>query len=203
MRFIKIAIIILAIMPVITRADSPITSTDFYTAYLDVKMVEEASKTKMMTEKIAQFLMSNENPIDRKAAVINALSWDIEGKKNAELFKIHLATKYGSDAKDLKLSQLDGDELFCLGYLTIMDDYFSPEKAIPILEKAKNKNPQSFTVAVVLMLAKSQKAMDSGFCDVWKLASEVFSDGSLKQDMRPEAKKIIYDYLVIYKTDCQ
>jgi len=68
---------------------------------------------------------------------------------------------------------------------------------------ARNKNPESFTVAVVLMLAKAQKGMDSGFCGVWKLASEVFSDRNLKQDMRPDAKKIIYDYMVLYKSDCQ
>lgn len=56
----------------IASADSPITSTEFYEAYMDVKMVQRAHLQSVLGFEIAEFLSSPENPIDEKAAVINA-----------------------------------------------------------------------------------------------------------------------------------
>ena len=64
---------LLLIFPAASYADSPITATKFYEAYLDVKMVERAHLEGVMGLEIAEFLTSQENPIDVKAAVINAL----------------------------------------------------------------------------------------------------------------------------------
>jgi len=203
MRSPLIALAILLLWPMLANADSPITSTDFHKAYMDIKMVEVAAEAKTINPDIAAFLMNSKIPLDIKAAVINALSWDINGKKNAELFKIYLGLKYRIRAKDLKISKLNGDELFCLGYLTVMDDYFRPEVAIPILEKSRKKNPDSFTVAIILALAKAQRAMDSDWCNVWNPVRQVFDDETLARDMRPEAGKIIYDYMVLYKQSCR
>ena len=77
---------LLFIFPATSRADSPITATDFYEAYMDVKMVERAHLERVMGLEIAEFLTSPENPIDVKAAVINALSWRFDGENNAELY---------------------------------------------------------------------------------------------------------------------
>jgi len=74
----------------IANADSPITSTDFYKAYLHIPEVEEANKVGVLSDKIAQYLLDSENSLDKKAAVINALSWDFDRKINAYLFKRHL-----------------------------------------------------------------------------------------------------------------
>lgn len=61
-------------------ADSPITSTDFSDAYLDIEIVKKAKAEGILNLEVAKYLSSPTNPIDIKAAVINALSWKLEGK---------------------------------------------------------------------------------------------------------------------------
>jgi hypothetical protein len=127
---------LLSLFPATSHADSPITATKFYEAYMDVKMVERAHLEGVMGLEIAEFLTSIENPIDVKASVINALSWKFDGKNNAELYAYYLALLYHVSITELDTEFLSADEIFCIGYLTAMDDYFHPEKALPILEEA-------------------------------------------------------------------
>ena len=152
---------------------------------------------------IAEFLSSPENPIDIKAAVINGLSWRIDGKSNAELYTYYLALLYHLPLKELDIDVLSADEVFCIGYLSIMDDYFYPEKALPFLEKAQEMAKDSFTVSIVLALAKAQMAFNSDWCEAWKLVENVLKNKDLKQDLRPEAAKMIVDYMMLYKEYCK
>lgn len=182
-------------------ADSPITSTDFYTAYLDVEIVNTAESEGIVNSEIAKYLSSPENPIDVKAAVINALGWDFEGKSNADGYA---KLVFGKSVKDLDLNNLSGDQLFCLGYLMAMDDYFNVDNAIPILEKANSKMADSLTVSLITAVVKAQKAMDDteNWNEVWELvAGGVIYDKDLKQDLRPEAGKIIFDYMSLYSDE--
>nr|MBP8917330.1 hypothetical protein [Chitinophagales bacterium] len=94
------------------------------------------------------------------------------------------------------------DELLCLGYLIAMDDYFVVDEAINILEMAASKKKTSYTINLILAMAKAQKAMDTDFCRVWTLTSAVIQDGSLKRDMKTSAIQAIVDYMILYKTDC-
>jgi hypothetical protein len=69
------------------NADSPLTSTDFYKAYLDVPEVLEASKSDgVLSSNFFNFLNAKENKIDAKIALINALKWNLKGKKNAQVY---------------------------------------------------------------------------------------------------------------------
>ena len=194
---------LLLIFPAASRADSPITATGFYEAYLDVKMVERAHLEGVMGLEIAEFLTSPENPIDVKAAVINALSWRFDGKNNAELYAYYLALLYHVSVTELDTEFLSAGEVFCIGYLTVMDDYFHPEKALPILEEAHKVMKESFTVSIILALTRGQKAMDYDWCEVWRLTEEVLKNKELKQDLRHEAMKMILDYMVLYKEYCK
>lgn len=186
-----------------SHADSPITSTKFYEAYLDVKMVQRAHLEGVMGLEIAEFLSSPENPIDVKAAVINALSWRFEGKNNAELYMYYLGLLYHVSILELDTDFLSADETFCLGYLMVMDNYFHPEHAIPLLEEAHKVMENSFTVSIIVALAKAQIVLTEDWCEVWKLTERVLENRALKQDLRPEAIKIIVDYMVLYKDYCE
>jgi len=194
---------VLFMFSAVTHADSPITATDFYEAYMDVKMVERAHLEGVMGLEIAEFLTSPENSIDVKAAVINALSWKFDGKNNAELYAYYLALLYHVSVTELDTEFLSADEIFCIGYLTVMDDYFHPEKALPILEEAYKTMGNSFTVSIILAIAKAQRAFDSDWCEVWKLTEAVLQNKELNQDLRPEATKMIVDYMVLYKEYCE
>ncbi|MFN3532610.1 MAG: hypothetical protein ACK41Q_08915 [Candidatus Brocadia sp.] len=47
-----------------------------------------------------------------------------------------------------------------------MDNYIHPENAIPLLEEAHELMKESFTVSMVLALAKAQLAFDSDWYKV-------------------------------------
>ncbi len=184
-------------------ADSPITATDFSEAYRDVKMVQRAHLEGVMGIEIAEFLSSPENPIDVKAAVINAISWRFEGKNNAELYTYYLGLLYHMSITELDTDFLSADEIFCLGYLIAMDNYFHPENAIPLLEAAHKVMKDSFAVSIVLALTKAQLAFEQDWCEAWKIVESVLRNTDLTQDLRSEAKKIIVDYMILYKEYCK
>lgn len=202
--FIPVFIVnVLFLCSSVSYADSPITATDFYEAYRDVKMVQRAHLEGVMGVEIAEFLSSPENPIDVKAAVINALSWRFEGKNNAELYTYYLGLLYHLSITELDTDFLSADEIFCLGYLIAMDNYFHPENAISLLEEADKLIRDSFTVSIVLALAKAQIAFEKDWCEAWKTIERVLKNTDLNQDLRQEAKKIIVDYMILYREYCK
>ncbi len=59
-------------------ADSPLTSTEFYKAYIDVPEIKEAANSDgKLSDNFFTFLISNKNDIDVKIGLINALKWII------------------------------------------------------------------------------------------------------------------------------
>lgn len=185
----KLLLLLLALTS-LGRADSPLTSTDFYTAYGDIKLVAAAAKSHKLDQAMADFLASPKTPIDQKAALINALGWNFEGQSNAARFR--------------QLAKKPADEAFCLGYLTAMDDYNQPEKALPQLDRAVQQRPTSYTVAMIRALVRSQRYIssepDTGkWKNVWPQIEAVLKDKKLNADMRPRAIQVILDYMKGYE----
>ena len=196
---LTLGVLFTLMLPVIALADSPVTSTPFYEAYSDIGAVARAHEGGVMTLSIAKLLSSSHHTIDVKMAVINALSWDIDGKSNGELYSYFLALKYGLPLDELDFATLTSDEQLCLGYLYILDDYFHPDRGITLLEMANERVEDSFTYSIILAIGRAQEAMDYDWDEVWKLAERVFGNKKLKQDMREDAVNIIRDYMVLYK----
>ncbi len=186
-------------------ADSPITSTDFHRAYSDVALVKEAAESDgILTQKMAAMLSAEDYPIDYKAAIINALSWDFEGKSNAKRYMAYLKQKYyGTDIDSSTYEPLTGDELFCLGYLRAMDDYFDVTGALDMLDLAWAKNDTSFTISMIYGIIEAQEAMDYDWCEMWLIIDDVLSDEMLEFDMREAAVTIIVDYMILYADECE
>jgi len=189
------------------RADSPLTSTDFYGAYLDIPLVKEARDAGVLNDKMCAYLADPKNPIDAKAALINALGWDSDGKENSKIYVQYLAKLRNIDTnKELDdMGKLfKGDDYFCAGYLLALDDYFNVENALPFMELAVQNNPTSYTVSIIRALIRAQIAMDdmSNWCGVWKEADAVYQNKGLKLDLREKGRKAIYDYMVLYKAEC-
>ncbi len=195
-----ITITLSLVFPVKSYADSPVTSTDFYSAYLDIDEVSRAVDMFNIDPETAQYLSDPGNPIDVKAAVINAISWSTGGKDNAERYSGYIFDK---PLSELDMDSLSAHDLFCIGYLLVMDDYFNPERALPVMEKALSAMGDSFTVSMVTAIVKAQIALGNRgeWHMVWKMAEDVVQNKDLKQDMRPEAIEIIIDYLVLYRED--
>ena len=182
-------------------ADSPVTSTMFYNAYIqlenaDVLYVEQRG----LDDYAISRLLSNDVSIDVKAAMCNCLGWDIDGNKNAKTF--YKALLKFHRVKSANISSLTGDEALVYGYLLLLGDYFNPANAEPYLQHAIALKPKSYTCAMILALCHAQEVMDYNYCSVWKCYQEVDTNKSLNRDLAIGAVEIIYDYMKLYEETC-
>lgn len=178
-------ILFLTVMPAV--ADSPLTSTDFWTAYRDVPEVMRAQKNRQVDASLVAYLRGPA-PIDCKAAVVNALGWNADGQSNARTFRNLL--KKNDD-------QLTPHENLCLGYMLAMDDYFHPQAGLPYVQKARLNLPRSRTVALINALMMAQ-ANGQNWRQHWPMTQRALNDKALEPDLRPAAQKIIVDYMKLY-----
>jgi len=181
-------------------ADSPLTSTPFHEKYTDIDIVLQAEQMGTINREIANYLHNVNNPIDIKAAVINALGWDINGKNNAREYTMIIYNSYVISDDMIAAST---DEAFVLGYLHAMDNYSDPDYALNYLKMAQQSNSKSYTVNLIYRLVKAQKAMDTDFCKAWQQVNKVYLNDDLNMDMREDARKVIYDYMINYKGYCK
>lgn len=201
MKEIKFLIcIFILVMPGFIQADSPLTSTPFHEKYTDVDIVLQAEQSGTINREIADYLHNENNPIDIKAAVINALGWDFNGKNNSREYTMIIYNTYVISDDMISAST---DEAFILGYLHAMDNYMDPDYALPYLKTAKENNSKSYTVNIIYRLVQAQKAMNTDFCKAWNYVNKVYLDDDLNSDMREDARKLIYDYMINYKGYCK
>lgn len=183
------------------NADSPLTSTPFYQAYLEncddgvhCSLLQRARSTQVLNEEMAYFLYSYATPIDQKAALVNALGWNFKGQKNAQ--------RYLQFLRQNSRFSVSADDFMVIAYLTAMDDYFHPELARPNIDFAHSLKPDSFTIAVVKGLIEAQTYCDF-FCSnpkIWQAHSAVVDAYTEKaRDLKPTALQIISDYLILYR----
>ncbi|MBC8047076.1 MAG: hypothetical protein H7Y00_09800 [Fimbriimonadaceae bacterium] len=185
-----------------TKADSPITSTYIYPAYLDYEIVNYAIETGSVDEKIASYLSDENNLMDVKVAVINAIGWNYEGNKNSHVFLDHLAKQNNTTAEKLNKNDLSGSNLLCFGYLLAMDDYFNIAESFEIVTMAKEKLNTSYTAHLVHAIVGAQKEFDYNWCGIWQITRNVLTNNSLKRDMRTTAIQSVVDYMILYKSYC-
>ncbi len=196
---IIIIIFILAVfVPVF--ADSPLTSSPFYKAYSELNIIKVAKAKGILNMEMAEYLSSGSVTLDLKAALINALSRSFEGNYNSELYSYYLCLKYGSPLENLDNTGLSPDELFSLGYLKAMDDYFDVHSSLSLLDLAMESLDDSLTATLIYTLVQTQEMMQSqDWSGIYPSFEEVINDEMLRVDIRPEAVGIILDYIVLYK----
>src|SRR5690606_14277020 len=118
------------------KADSPLTSTNFSSAYADLEIIQIAkAQNGVLNDELMSYLVSTKNPVDVKLAVINELGWDFNGKNNYDLFMAYL--KSNGYKKEKKIAKKGGaDLLICIAYIKAMDNYFQVSDAISWAKKA-------------------------------------------------------------------
>lgn len=198
------------------RADSPLTSTDFAAAYEDVPAVRVARNTHVAAGQVLTFLLGDA-PTGQKAAVVNALGWNVEGQRNGSRFLEGLATARGISLEDIRLSDLTPSDRFVLGYLLAMDDYnqLSPLQpgshealwqATPmqLLSQAAHDLPNDFTVQFVRAIVQGQQDFDQAWCSIYVSSRQVLEQFPVAQrNLRPAAVEMAMDYLNLYQSACQ
>ncbi|MEQ8190052.1 MAG: WD40 repeat domain-containing protein [Candidatus Eremiobacterota bacterium] len=192
-------------------ADSPLTSTEFYNAYMDIEQVKNA-KGATLNEDIFNFITDPYEPLDVRIAVINAMGWNINGTDNGRIFIDLMARKLNKVPGKIKISDLSSEEILCLGYMLSMDDYFtlSPssetggevETSAPmtLVKKAALQKPDNFTIQLIASLVKAQSLLssESEWGNIYLTVNRVVSS-DLEKNMRKEAIGIIMDYIGSYK----
>ena len=100
---------------------------------------------------------------------------------------------------------MNDEELFCLGYMTVMDNYFDPEKSLIYFESASSSIRESYTFQIINALIKTQSLIkdQDKWCRIWITVNAVETNKELKVDMNTGGRKIILDYIKIYKDNCE
>lgn len=185
-------------------ADSPLTSTEFYIVYYNVKIVNEAANSGgKLTGKLMIYLADPLQPIDIKMALINRLGWNAKGKKNSKIFMRFLKKIHGYKTDESLINSISGEDLTCLAYLKAMDNYFNVEKALDYSNLAIKKSPNSFTINIINALLKSQIFLKSDSCKVYQVLEDVRVNSDLKNDFKKEATDVIFEYVTMYKESCK
>ena len=189
------------------KADSPLTSTDFYRAYLNESIVLAASKAEgVMDVEYVEYMMNSKNPIAVKMALINAMGYSTDGSADrSTFFTGFMETAMAYHNIDVFLAKGTADEILCLAYITAMDNYNNVTDAIKYAEIALKKNPNSYTFNLITALIKSQSKIgdQNSWCSIYSLCDKVRQNSVLKVDMKPEAASIIFEYTDLYKEYCK
>ena len=185
-----------------TFADSPLTSTDFYKAYLDIPLIQKTANSKgVLTDEVFEYL-SSKNSLDKKVALINALKWDFDGKNNSVLYIKKLLVLHKNYTLTNFYQKATPEELLCYGYLKAMDDYFDVKRASVFTSRAQKLNPGSYTIAVINHLITAQMTDRNNWCEIFSGFDTIKQNKLIKVDFRTKASGIIYEYLKNYKDYC-
>ena len=198
--FLLFALLISAVQ--LSFADSALTSTEFYKAYLDVPIVKAAADQ-------PNVLFDEANPLDVKLALINAVGWEIEG---LTAYKDYLnyciqhfpKSKYGI-APGKRVTQQDvfkhasPEQKAVLVYLSAMSNYFNTAamtKMVRMAMTTPRTDKQSFMLAIGLV--KAQIALDNDWAEVYPIVYDCVNKPRIK-DMRPEAIDLVMEYINEYE----
>lgn len=186
-------------------ADSPLTSTDFNTAYSHLNIIKLAKDADgKLSKELTDYLMDANNPIDVKMAIVNGLGWKISGQKNSLIFYEALEKYYGYEELYEFMEKGSAANLLTMAYLLAMDNYFNVKMAYDIARVAVVKNKNSYTANIIYGLIKAQTNLKDreNWCAVYNATDAVRKDKSLVMDMNESAKNIIFKYMDGYKRYC-
>ena len=183
---------------------NPVTLTSFYSAFDYLNEVQTVLDRGMIDGRMISYLLDETTPIDEKAGIMNALVEKNTTQTNALTIKQLLARKYGENWQSMDLSKLSGSELFCLGYLSILDEEGNPENGLPILKMATEKNPNSSTINLIYSLALAQEFLNQNKdCEAWKACNIVKTNTSLNGDFDQGAANQVFEVMETYNNGCE
>ena len=202
------------------KADSPLTSTVFYKAYLSIPEVKKASESEILTAEMMSFLSNKDNKAVHKLALVNALSWGDTVKTTT--YESFLFEKYPALDKEVfnelrvykdsvietpSIKMLTSDELMVWSSLQINGDYFNPIKggnaAIIIIRKHRKEKSQAHVLPLTLILCQIYMDDRDKWCDIYNtfvsyVIQTEYSEGLFSE----EALIQMLDYIGLYKGSC-
>ena len=207
--FLLFALLISAVQ--LSFADSALTDTEIYKAYLDVPIVKAAAdQPNVLSEEAKDYLFDEANPLDVKLALINAVGWEFEG---LTAYKDYLnyciqhfpKSKYGiAPGKRVTIQDIyknaSCEQMATLVYLYAMNYYSDTASVYGLMEEAMQTpltNKQSFMLPMGLVVAHTASAMND-LGNIYPAINYYVNSPEIK-DMRPKAIEIVMAYANRYK----
>lgn len=206
--FLLFALLISAVQ--LSFADSALTSTEFYKAYLDVPIVKAAAdRPHHLSEAAKAYLFNEANPLDVKLALINAVGPNPDGLATygeyIEYCIKHFPKKKYGIAPNKRVTIQDiyknasCEQMAALVYLSAMSNYFNTaamSKMVRMAMTTPRTDKQSFMLAIGLV--KAQIALDNDWAEVYPIVYDCVNKPRIK-DMRPEAIDLVMEYINEYE----
>lgn len=134
-------------------ADSPLTSTDFYRAYLDVPIVKKAADNpNKLTKEMMEYLYDDTNPLDIRIALINAVGWNIDGLTT---FNDYFDYCMNAREKEAFLELTNGDSSY-----VYEEQHFDPFEESIVVEIDENGEAQEYSEGTYLNSLLQSVPMD-------------------------------------------
>ena len=208
--FLLFALLVSAVQ--LSFADSALTDTEFYKAYLDIPIVKAAAeRPHPLPEAAKAYLFDEANPLDVKLALINAVGWEFEG---LTAYKDYLnyciqhfpKSKYGlAPGKRVTIQDIyknaSCEQMAALVYLYAMNYYSDTESVYGLMENAMQTpltNKQSFMLPMGLVVAHTASAMND-LGNIYPAINYYVNSPEIK-DMRPKAIEIVMAYANRYRS---
>ena len=193
--FLIIATALLCTMQV--KADSPLTSTDIYKAYMDVPIVAQAARNKgNLSREMMDYLYNEANPMDVKIALINAVGWNFDGLPSFKNYLDYCKGKMGDKSRyitDIDVcTNASPKQLVVMAYLAAMSNYSDMHVPMLLANLAllnADENSQAFMMPIGLIFC--QEAEGDDMCKIM----EQCVDMPQNKDVREDAVDEVMDYI--------
>ena len=206
--FLLFALLVSAVQ--LSFADSALTSTEFYKAYLDVPIVKAAAdRPHHLSEAAKAYLFNEANPLDVKLALINAVGANPDGLATygeyIEYCIQHFPKRTYGIAPGKRVTQQDvfkhasPEQKAVLVYLSAMSNYFNTaamSKMVRMAMTTPRTDKQSFMLAIGLV--KAQIALDNDCAELYPIVYDCLNKPRIK-DMPPEAIDLVMEYINEYE----
>lgn len=184
-------------------AAMPVSLLSFFQSYSNLSVIQEIQLHKQFNGNVAAFLTDGTNPVSQKLAVMNSLINHNLNNNSAETYTMFLGRMHGVDYQKIVLNSLSGEELLCLGYLTLIDHMGDPVDALPILQKAAAKSPQNKSVQFIYALINSQAMINNGkSCEAWKSFQAITGKPGLVNDLDDQIASLMMNEMQSYAEAC-
>lgn len=189
-------------------ADSPLTYTNFYKAYMDVPEVKKALESKgYLSQDLIIYIANDTNQLDVKLAIINAIGWNHKNKNSYTFLQfLHAKKKYSNEYSEYTSLDYYGSshDQICYAYLRALDNYFDVTESYEMSEHALKKAPNSFAINMISKLIKSQALVSiNEACYAGKLFNTLKDNSKLNMDMKNESLPYIFEYMNDMSKGCK
>jgi hypothetical protein len=187
-----------------TYADSPLTSVNLWLVHPDDLNVQHAFRTKKMDQQSIEFLLNEENALEIRICVVNAIGWKSGSnqKSSRKLLQSILKKyniKYINELQGAKYAPI----ISIYSYSLALDNYFDVNKALELSQEAVEMNSDEPIIKYISLLIRSQENMNSkNNCGVYSVFNNLDQQEYFRYGSGIIILNLTLDYVKSYNRYC-